>query len=79
MRKDDRVCLYYSDNRAFEGCMVRGRVSEVSDRDIRESVWTDSWDMYYAGGLEGGDFSLMLFVPETVRYYHGLKVTSFEA
>ncbi len=79
MRKDDRVCLYYSDNRSFEGCMIRGRVREVSDAVIRESVWTDSWNMYYHGGLNGGDFSLMLFVPETIRYYHGLKVTAFEA
>ncbi len=79
MRKDDRVCLYYSDNRTFEGCMVRGRVREVSDTAIREGVWTDSWNMYYHGGLDGGDFSLMLFVPETVRYYHGLKVTAFDA
>lgn len=79
MRKDDRVCLYYSDNRTFEGCMVRGRVRETGDGEIRKSVWTDSWNMYYHGGLDGGDFSLMSFVPETVRYYHGLKVTAFEA
>ena len=79
MRKDDRVCLYYSDNGSFEGCMVRGRVREVGDAAVRGDVWTDSWNMYYRGGLEGGDFSLMLFVPESVRYYHGLKVTAFEA
>jgi general stress protein 26 len=79
IRKDNRVCLYYSDNKGFYGCMVRGRVSEVSDPAIRKAVWTPSWDMYYSGGLDGGDFSLLLFTPEHIRYYHGLAVHEADA
>lgn len=79
MREDDRVCLYYSDNEGYEGCMVRGRVREVTDPAIIAAVWTDDWNMYYHGGRDGGDFTLMAFVPVLVRYYHGLKVTAFDA
>jgi general stress protein 26 len=79
IRKDSRVCLYYSDNRGFQGCMVRGRVSEVTDTAVRKAIWTPAWNMYYQGGIDGGDFSLLLFVPETVRYYHGLAVHEFGA
>jgi general stress protein 26 len=79
MKKDGRVCLYYSDNRGFHGCMVRGRVSEVSDPSIRKAVWVPSWDVYYPGGIDGGDFALLLFTPESVRYYHGLAVHEFGA
>ncbi len=79
IRKNDRVCLYYSDNAKYEGCMVRGRVTEIFDAGIRAAVWTPSWDMYYQGGVEGGDFSLLLFRPELVRYYHGLAVHEFDA
>jgi general stress protein 26 len=79
LRKDGRVCLYYSDNAKYEGCSVRGRLVEVSDAGIRKAVYAESWDMYYPGGLGGGDFSLFNFEPEAVRYYHGLKVLSFDA
>lgn len=79
MRKDDRVCLYYSDNAKYEGCMVRGRVVEVTDAAVRKGVWTPSWMMYYHGGLDGGDFSLLAFEPETVKYYHGLSLKEFPA
>ena len=79
MRADPRACLYYSDNAKYQGCMVRGRVSEVTDAAVRKAVWTPDWDMYYRGGMDGGDFSLFLFVPETVRYYHGLAVHEFGA
>jgi general stress protein 26 len=79
IRADNRVCLYYSDNLRFQGCMVRGRVREVTDLAVRAAIWTPSWDMYYQGGVEGGDFSLLAFEPESVRYYHGLAVDAFEA
>ncbi len=79
MRQDDRVCLYYSDNSSYEGCMIRGRVKEVSDSTIRKAIWTPAWDMYYYGGIDGGDFSLFEFIPESGRYYHNLKVTELDA
>ncbi len=79
LRKDGRACLYYSDNAKFEGCSVRGRLIEVEDKGIRKAVYEEAWDMYYPGGLEGGDFSLYKFEPKSVRYYHGLKVLSFDA
>ena len=79
IRKDNRVCLYYSDNKGFYGCMVRGRVSEVSDPAIRKAIWTPAWNMYYPGGIDGGDFSLLYFNPEHIRFYHGLAVHDFDA
>jgi general stress protein 26 len=79
IRKDGRACLYYSDNARFEGCSVRGRLVEVADPEVRKAVYVKAWDMYYPGGLEGGDFSLFKFEPESVRYYHGLKAHAFDA
>lgn len=76
-RADPRICLYYSDNESFHGLSLRGTLEEVSDPSIRRAVWNPEWEMYYPGGLEGGDFSLLLFKPRSARYYHGLKVVEF--
>jgi len=78
-RKDSRVCLYYSDNKGFYGCMVRGYVSEVIDPAIKKAIWMPSWNVYYPGGFDGGDFSLLYFKPEHIRFYHGLAVHEFDA
>ncbi len=78
LRTDARACLCYSDNVRFEACSVRGCLVEVEDRDTLEAVYAKNWDRYYSGGLDGGDFSLFRFEPESVRYYHGLKVLSFD-
>lgn len=77
LRADGRVCLYYSNNESFQGLSVRGRVAEVADREKKASIWKPDWDMYYPGGLDGGDFLLLCFEPEVARYYHGLKVVEF--
>lgn len=78
IRRDNRVCLYYADQKTFEGLSVKGRLEEVLDAGIRRAVWTPAWEMYYYGGLDGGDFSLLRFIPEQARYYHGLQCHDFK-
>ncbi|HWQ08532.1 MAG TPA: pyridoxamine 5'-phosphate oxidase family protein [Holophaga sp.] len=78
IRKDPRVCLYYADTTAFEGLSLQGTAVEVFDPAIRTAIWTDAWNVYYPGGREGGDFTLLRFTPERGRYYHGLKVVEFD-
>ena len=39
----------------------------------------DEWAMFYPGGRDGGDFTLLRFNPLSGRYYHGLKVEEFDA
>ncbi len=79
MRRDPRVCLYYSDNVAYEGLTVAGHVEEVHDGAIRQALWMKGWERYYAGGIDGGDFTVLRFVPGRGRYYHGLRVVDFDA
>lgn len=79
IRQDPRVCLYYADTAAFEGLSLQGELEEVFDASIREAIWTEAWTMYYPGGCEGGDFTLLRFRPTRGRYYHGLRVVEFDA
>lgn len=79
IRRDGRACLYYSQNSVFKGLTLKGRLEEVSDPAVKAALWKPAWDMYYPGGLEGGDFSVFRFVPLEGRYYHGLAVKEFHA
>ena len=79
VRRDSRACLYFSDNAKFEGFTLNGRLVEVLDRPIKSALWMKSWEMYYPGGLDGGDFTVLGFTPERGRYYHGLQAVEFDA
>ena len=78
VRADPRVCLYYADPESWEGLALQGTVTEVLDRAVRAAIWSPDWERYYAGGLDGGDFTLLRFAPSQGRYYHGLEVTEFD-
>lgn len=78
LRADRRASLYYADAANFEGLTLQGEFTEILDPAIRAGIWTDGWQMFYPGGLEGGDFSVFRFQPLRARYYHGLAVTAFD-
>jgi general stress protein 26 len=79
IRRDGRACLYYSQNTVFKGLTLKGRLDEVDDPAVKAALWKPAWEMYYPGGLEGGDFSVFRFTPMEGRYYHGLAVKEFHA
>ncbi len=79
VKRDPRACLYFADTKTFEGLSLTGRLEEVRDDAIRTAIYARSWDVYYPGGKDGGDFSLFRFVPERGKYYHGLHVSEFDA
>jgi general stress protein 26 len=76
---DPRCALYYEDTRGFRGLTVYGRLEPVTDRAVKAALWKKGWDMYYPGGLDGGDFQVFRFAPDRARYYHGLKTADLEA
>ncbi|PKL23075.1 MAG: hypothetical protein CVV47_16330 [Spirochaetae bacterium HGW-Spirochaetae-3] len=76
---DPRCALYYENTRSFQGLTVYGRLESVEDRAVKSALWKKGWEMYYAGGLDGGDFQVFRFVPERARYYHGLATAELEA
>jgi general stress protein 26 len=74
---DPRCAIYYEDTVTFQGLTVYGRLEPVDDGAERAALWKKGWEVYYEGGLGGGDFQVFRFVPARARYYRGLKVTEF--
>ncbi|HNY30090.1 MAG TPA: pyridoxamine 5'-phosphate oxidase family protein [Fibrobacteria bacterium] len=78
LRANPKAAIYFADAQRFEGLTLQGEVVEILDPAIRRGIWTDSWAMYYPGGLDGGDFTVFGFHPARARYYHGLAVSQFD-
>jgi general stress protein 26 len=78
-RADGRACLYYSDNEAYRGLAVMGRLVEAAGAGLKEGLWREGWERYYPAGPGDPDFMVFAFKPETARYYEGLSVSEFDA
>ncbi len=76
---DPRCALYYEDTVRYQGLTLYGALESVEDRAVKAKLWKKGWEMYYPGGLDGGDFQVFRFVPVRGRYYHGLHVQEFAA
>jgi len=72
--KNRKASVYFSDNLNFEGLLLIGAVKEIKEAKTKELFWTDGWKIYYPKGKDGGDYSILKFVPESYKFYCGFKV-----
>ncbi|MCL1902000.1 MAG: pyridoxamine 5'-phosphate oxidase family protein [Alphaproteobacteria bacterium] len=70
IRANHRGALYAYSN-SFSGLLLTGKITEVTDAETIDALWDDSWKMYYPDGKNGGDFSVLEFVPENFKSYSG--------
>ncbi|MDR1071287.1 MAG: pyridoxamine 5'-phosphate oxidase family protein, partial [Rickettsiales bacterium] len=70
IRKNPAAALYgFDDN--FSGLLLKGKIVEITDAATIDALWDDSWKMYYPDGKDGGDFSLLEFLPESFKFFNG--------
>lgn len=69
--RKNHTAVLYAFNPGFQAIMLSGKISEVLDDETRNAVWDDSFKAHFPGGRDGGDFSVLEFIPETFKLYGG--------
>jgi len=77
-RSNPKACVYFCDKRFFRGVMLKGKMEVLDDKKIKKAIWKDEFEMYYKGGMNGGDFIIIKFTAESGRYYSNFKSEDFE-
>lgn len=72
MIRSPKVSAYYHATGSWQGLLVVGEVEMVRDPLIRRGLWQKEWSMYYEGGVDGDDFTVIRLCPVKVEYYHDL-------
>ena len=70
IRANPAAALYAYDDK-WSGMLITGRAAEITDSETKNALWDDSWKMYYPDGRDGGDFSVIEFIPENFKSYTG--------
>jgi len=78
LRKDNRACVYYVDDKPFRGLMLVGTVEILQDSESRKMLWTEGAEVYYPLGVEDPDYSVLRFTATRSNYYQALKNISFD-
>jgi len=77
-RNNPKACVYFCDKRFFRGVMLKGKMEVLDDKKIKKAIWKGEFEMYYKGGMNGGDFIIIKFTAESGRYYSNFKSEDFE-
>ena len=70
IRNNKTANIYAYDNN-YNGLLLTGEIKEITDPTTLNTLWDDSWKIYYPDGRDGGDFSVLEFVPRQFKSYNG--------
>jgi len=73
-----KVSVYFCDTNMFKGFMCQGEIEIVQDEAVRDALWCDDWNMYYPGGKEGGDYTVLKLKPIYIKSYFNLHQSDLQ-
>ncbi|MFH0968836.1 MAG: pyridoxamine 5'-phosphate oxidase family protein [Methanobacteriota archaeon] len=74
---NNKASAYFCAPSEWRGLMLGGTVSVVSDIGIKGNLWQKEWTMYYPGGAEDPDYTILCLKPIVSRYYECLDSYSW--
>ena len=69
LQKNGNACLYFSDDVAFEGLCLFGKMVAHFEKEYRQLLWNEGDEKYYPKGVEDEDYCILEFIAESGRYY----------
>jgi general stress protein 26 len=76
--KEPKASLYFSDQRFFNGLMIKGKMEVLTDDESKRMIWRQGDEMYYPLGVTDPDYCVLKFTAESGRYYANFKSVNFE-
>lgn len=76
--ENPKAAVYFCDTQDYKGLLLQGKMEVLTDREHKEMLWRDGFEIYYPNVVTDEDYCVFRFTAEKGNYYHGLKNTSFE-
>ena len=67
--KNSDSCLYFSDDKTFEGVCLYCSAVVHFDRSYKELLWNDGDEKYYPKGIDDEDYCVVEFIAESGKFY----------
>lgn len=72
------VSAYYCLPGDWRGLMLGGRMEVVTAQAERAAIWMPGWTLYYPGGPDDPDHTVLVLRPTLIKYYHQLRHVRFD-
>jgi general stress protein 26 len=78
LKKNPKACLYFFDAGRFKGIEFTGTAKIRRDKESRQAAWRNGDEMYYPGGIDDPDYSVVKFTAKNCKYYSDFKTETFD-
>lgn len=68
-RRNPKAAIYFCDEAAFRGVLLRGTMTVCEDPATKEMIWRDGDTEYYPLGVTDPDYCVLRFTAQNARYY----------
>ena len=72
------VSVYYCNPSKFHGLMLGGEIQVVTDSELKKQIWQEGWEMYYAGGVDDPEYTILRLLPTFAKGWSGEGPFGFE-
>lgn len=79
LRGDGRASVYFCDEERYRGLLLTGSITVRSDEEARKRLWREGCEIYYPGGVDDPDYTVLEFNAREANYYEGLSNVTFPA
>jgi len=69
IRANPRISAYFCNARELHTLMLAGQVEEVEDRQFKQGLWQDGWEMHWPKGTDDPEFTVLRLSPTFARGY----------
>lgn len=63
IRRLPRACAYFCRQEDSSGVLVTGTVEAVNDLEVKQAIWQEGWERYYALGRGDPEYAVLRFIP----------------
>lgn len=77
-RRNPRAAVYFCDQAAFRGLMLRGQMEVLEDAASRRLIWREGDTLYYPLGVDDPDYCVLRLTACDGRYYSDFHSENIE-
>jgi len=70
IRANPKVSVYFCKPGEFHTLMLAGCTEEVTDQDFKKQLWQDGWEVYWPGGADGPEYTVLRLLPDFAKGWY---------
>ena len=70
IRANPKISAYFCNPRELHTLMLAGQIEEIEDREFKQKLWQDGWEIHWPKGAEDPELTVLMLSPAFARGWY---------